>query len=274
VASADGFWSYAWADHAEELRGDFNFDIARRIPPRVKADLARRNPRVVLSYLSRLEAIKHDPYPLHSDPKLVHKWIEGGKEIATSTPFSFVPEGKEEFGQFVDTVIQAYRHGIEEHGAWELLWDGTRPKAERAAQALFRSTVIHYCRAHNIDYSGEANAGRGPVDFKFSQGWTARTIVEMKLMRNSKFWDGLLAQTPQYAKSEEVDCAYFVAVGFTDTELSEARRKSVEDATEVVRERGLKLRSIIVDARRKESASKLRASSDDRDSLRTKGNTE
>ena len=52
----------------------------------------------------------------------------------------------------------------------------------------------------------------------------------MKLMRNSKFWDGILAQVPQYAKSEEVTTAYFVAVAYIDTDMSQERVNKVERA--------------------------------------------
>ena len=175
------------------------------------------------------------------------------------------PENKNEFITFSRNLIQAFKHSIEDQGAWELLWSEGRGRAERAAQKLFQSIVVHYCRANNIDMSPESNAGRGPVDFKFSQGWGARAIVEMKLMRNSKFWDGLLAQVPQYAKSEEVTSAFFVAVAYTDEDLSQLRVTKVERAAALASaHNSIDIVAVVIDARPKPSASNLKASEEER----------
>jgi hypothetical protein len=131
------------------------------------------------------------------------------------------------------TLFAESGQSIEEQDAWQLLWYKSVARSERVVQALFRSVVIHYCRSHGIDLSGESNAGRGPVDFKFSQGWNARAIVEIKLMRNSSFWNGILQQTPQYARSEEVKAAYFVAVAYTDDEMTPSRLQKVDQAAQI-----------------------------------------
>src|SRR5439155_14075764 len=117
----------------------------------------------------------------------------------------------DQFCDFVGAMIEAFVQNVEQQDGWILLWgDSGRPRSERIVQALFRSTVIHYCKANNIDLSGEANAGRGPVDFKFSQGWSARALVEIKLTHSSHFWRGLTKQTPQYMRSEGIKCGFFV----------------------------------------------------------------
>jgi hypothetical protein len=263
VANADGFWTYAWANHAETLRGDFNWDLAkhaRHVDRRQKAKMARQNPEIVAKYLRKLEEQDHEPYPIDTDPKLRTKSWEMGAAIAQHSPLSFVAREPAEFARFVEAVIQAFRHGIEHQGDWTMLWHGGIHMPERKAQSLFRSSAIHYCRANNIDLSGEANAGRGPVDFKFSQGWSARTVVEIKLMENTKFWDGLLEQTPQYAISEEVGIAFFVAIAYGDNEMDTDRIAKVKRGTELVAmEKGITVVPIVIDARRKVSASKIKA---------------
>jgi hypothetical protein len=116
--------------------------------------------------------------------------------------------------------------------------------------------------------SPESNAGRGPVDFKFSQGWGARVIAEIKLMRNSKFWDGILAQVPQYARSEGVQTAFFVAIAYTDADMDASRVIKVEKAADLAaRHNSIDVIPVIVDARRKESGSRLRMSDEERDEL-------
>jgi hypothetical protein len=118
--------------------------------------------------------------------------------------------------------------------------------------------MVGYCKAHNIDLTRESNAGRGPVDFKFSRGWKRRALVEIKLANNTRYWDGLMKQTPQYMRSEGINCGYFLTVQFTDEDLSRDRVSRVEDAARKVSEdRGYEVTPIFVDARPKPSASKL-----------------
>ena len=65
----------------------------------------------------------------------------------------------------------------------------------------------------------ESDAGRGPVDFKFSAGWHRRALIEVKLLSSSKLFRGADAQLPQYLASEQISCAYYVCLGFTDRDL-------------------------------------------------------
>ena len=266
VVNANGFWEFAWQNHAAELRDTFNYDVARNVPRRVKARLARRHISVMEDYFRNLEDTPHEAYPLESDPKLLVRWYDEGAALTADLPA--VPESQDEFAAFSRSLIEAFKRSIEEQGGWELLWSDGRGRPERVVQKLFQSIVVHYCRANNIDMSPEANAGRGPVDFKFSRGWGARIIVEMKLMRNSKFWDGILAQVPQYAKSEEVVSAYFVAVAYTNEDISQLRVSKVERAATLAStNNSIDITPIIIDARPKPSASNLKATQEERADL-------
>lgn len=44
VVDPDKFWDFAWSNHGEELRNNFNYDIARNVDRWTKAKLARQNP--------------------------------------------------------------------------------------------------------------------------------------------------------------------------------------------------------------------------------------
>jgi hypothetical protein len=148
------------------------------------------------------------------------------------------------------------------------MWYKNRGREEDVAQRLFRLMVVPFCRYNNVDLTPQSNAGRGPVDFKFSQGWSARAIVELKLVRNTGFWDGIMAQVPQYAKSEEVKSAYFVGIAYTDQELSKASSK-VESAAMLASEHnGILIKPLIIDARPKASGSKMKATDEERAELR------
>lgn len=106
--------------------------------------------------------------------------------------------------------------------------------------------------------TGESNAGHGPVDFKFSKGWEARALIELKLARNGKVWDGVLTQQPKYQLAEGVQYGVFVVIAYTDDELSNTFIQKVDRAAKMSSKRhGVKIRSVVVDARKKESASKL-----------------
>ncbi|MCH6161045.1 hypothetical protein [Streptomyces marispadix] len=99
----------------------------------------------------------------------------------------------------------------------------------------------------------------GPVDFKFSRGWSARALVEIKLARSSRFWDGVLAQLPRYQVAEEVKRGIYVAIAYTDDELVPEFREKVKKAAAVAsKASGANITSILIDARRKESASRAR----------------
>lgn len=68
---------------------------------------------------------------------------------------------------------------------WELVWNGTVPRHERASQLLFFAVANVMCAINNVDISPEINSGGGPVDFKFSTGYRGRVLVELKLSTGS-----------------------------------------------------------------------------------------
>ena len=113
------------------------------------------------------------------------------------------------------------------------------------------------CEATDVDMSREANAGRGPVDFKFSAGWRRRALIEVKLLSSSKLRQGAQAQLPQYLASEQVSCAYYMCVGFTDRDLHPERLAAVRDMCSRHQDRsGLLVIPRFIDARPKASASR------------------
>ena len=101
----------------------------------------------------------------------------------------------------VQEFVDQFKIYVEDNGGWQLLWndDGT-PKKEIAFQALLMGVITAQCRANDIDIAKEANIGRGPVDFKFSHGYSRTVLLEAKLAKNTKFWSGLRAQLPTYLK--------------------------------------------------------------------------
>jgi len=258
IVSSNDFWQWSWSEMSEQLRGDFNYDVASKVARRTKARMARLHPEAVALYLRSVEDQPLNPYPVDEDPRRLVSMYEHGRKMLPASPhtaFSDAEESSDAFEAFVSSVVEAFRHGVE-NDAWRLLWFGARGAGERYAQVLFRSVVVHYCRANDVDLTGESNAGRGPVDFKFSKGWSARALIEIKLVRHKSFWDGILAQTPTYQVAEGVRLAFFVAVAYTEEEMNAEFQGKLKQAARIVSDaREIKVHAILVDATPKKSAS-------------------
>lgn len=89
-------------------------------------------------------------------------------------------KSKAELLRIVKEIIDHYKFLIENNNMWELLWNGADAKKERAAQIVFFGISDVCCKANNIDISPETHSGGGPVDFKFSSGYSNRVLVEVK----------------------------------------------------------------------------------------------
>lgn len=113
----------------------------------------------------------------------------------------------------------------------------------------------------DVDLTRESNLGRGPVDFKFSQGWRKRALLEVKLIPSTHFFTGASKQLPQYMTTEQTSVGVYLCVGFTDKDFSPERLQPIEDTFRKLREdSGWTLAVVYVDARttNKDSASKLK----------------
>jgi hypothetical protein len=108
--------------------------------------------------------------------------------------------------------------------------------------------------ASSDDVTPEANAGRGPVDFKISHGAFDKTLVEFKLASNSKLAQNLQKQVEIYKKAHDTDKAIKVIIFFSDEE--EQRVKKILKALGLADEKYI----VLIDARKdnKISASKAK----------------
>lgn len=252
------FWTFAWENFNENLRDDFNFDLSQNVDLSEIIRAARENPDIVESFVE--EKIRHpEPsYNMEQDNELLDKWWERGEEIAGGYGVR-PPNQQQNFADFIESLVNEYKHSIEQEGSWNLLRnDNGTPRKERASQSLFRSSLKHYCVANNIDLSNEPNAGRGPVDFKFSQGWKDRALIEIKRARNTKFWNGLSAQLPQYLDSEQIQTGIFVVIMESDQDYKNKRGEMISSILAEIQESTKKdIRVVIIDSRPRESASNL-----------------
>lgn len=233
--SADDFWNYCYDNENEMLRNDFGQDITRNVDKKTIIKLATKRPDLRAEYIACIEETDPEPYNLHADKRGYFRWYEDSKHYCASNPLDLHFLDREEFQKCIESIVSQFQNYVENNGGWNLLWnDDKSPKSEEASQFLMQGIVMHWCKASNIDISREVNIGRGPVDFKVSQGHAHRALLELKLAKNSKFWNGLSKQLPKYQEAEGIDIGYFIIVLQTDKDIK--RLNKIQERVESVRE--------------------------------------
>jgi hypothetical protein len=248
--SAQAFWDYCYSNENETLRDDFGADITRHVDKKTIIEFARHHPELRAEFLKFVEEEGAEPYDYSVDQRGLLKWYDATAEYCRRSPLRLHFTSEKEFRAFNQALLDEFRNYVENNEGWRLLWnDNGVPKSEEAAQLLFLGVVKHYCKANNIDISREVNIGRGPVDFKVSQGHQFRALLELKLARNTKFWNGLSKQLPKYQEAEGVHSGYFVVIVQSEQDLKRLtdirpRVAQVNEATKY------DILALIIDARK------------------------
>jgi hypothetical protein len=257
--NASDWWEYY---ESVKLRDDVNYEIMGKVDKKTIIEMARKNPQIVRDWTIEKEASEGNPYRFDEDPLGYIKWFAEAERYAKDNPLILQPATTPStFFNTINSLLKQFKFFIEEQGGWSLLWNEKTEtdKREKAVQLLFKGIASNYCKANNISIDAEVNLGRGPVDFKFSNGYSQRAHLEIKKVHNGAFWDGLKSQLPSYMNSDEVKDGWFLAVRYRDTNNTKERLKQIPEVLkEISAEKGLNLRYIIVDARPKDSASKIR----------------
>ncbi|WP_293697412.1 MULTISPECIES: hypothetical protein [unclassified Sphingopyxis] len=162
-------------------------------------------------------------------------------------------KGPDEIARLVHDTINFFKHHVENGNLWEELWIGDKPKKERAPQLIYYAIADAYCSAHDVDISPEANMGGGPIDFKFSNGYRARVLVEMK-RSSGTVRHGYDKQLEIYLDASRSQHGIFVVMDYGDLgqkldqilKIQEYRRVTGQRASDIV----------VIDATKKQSASK------------------
>lgn len=161
--------------------------------------------------------------------------------------------GPNEIMRAVRDSLDQFRRHVEAGNLWEELWLGDKPKKERASQLIYYAIADAFCKANDLDISPEANMGGGPIDFKFSSGYSARVLVEMKRSGGTVV-HGYEKQLEFYKDASQTDFALFVVMDYGDlgTKLNEIQR--IRTARLNAGHRASDI--IVIDATKKASASK------------------
>ncbi len=253
--------SNEWWDYyeAERLREDLNYEIMKKVSKDKIVAAARQNPESVRAWAKAQESQPAQPYDMHRDPKGVVQWEQAANVFTHENPLAILPPKDDaEFEKVIQRIIDKFRLFIEQQRGWWLLWDGLKEKEELAPQLILYGIARNYCEANNIVVDREVEVGRGPVDFKFSNGYTSRAHLEVKKLHNGKFWNGLDQQLPSYLVSDEVQKGWFLAVRYRSGKKWDDRASKlgvrVRAAAQLHKR---ELKAVLVDARPKESASKI-----------------
>ena len=166
------------------------------------------------------------------------------KQLHEQTKFYEVP-----LTSFEEAIerINYLKHVVENCDEYRWFYDGNKPiRRESDLHVMYKLA----CYDTISDVNSEVNNGRGPVDFKLSNGRKDSTLVEFKLTRTLK--KNLEKQVEVYKDANNTDKAIKVILFFTNEEQ--------EKTNKILNELGLtgKPGIIVIDARanNKPSASK------------------
>jgi hypothetical protein len=108
--------------------------------------------------------------------------------------------------------VHFLKDAIEHNDGYRFFWMGsTSIEHERDLQLIYRLTW--YGTRFSVD--SEVNNGRGPVDYKISEGSRDSSLVEFKLASNTKLRDNLENQVAVYSKANKTRKAVKVIIYFT-----------------------------------------------------------
>ena len=254
--NAENWW---YSDENAQLRTDLDYEIMDKVEKSKIVEIARGHIDAVRAWTASQEQSPATPYDLGNDPKGVVQWEAASTTFTQANPLALAPpQSPQEFDDVIEKVIDKFRLFVQEQRGWWLLWDGEKEKPEQAPQLVFYGIARNYCEANNVVIDPETDLGRGPVDFKFSNGYIRRAHLEVKKLHNGKFWNGLDRQLPAYLASDEVDKGWFLAIRYRDSKKWNQRARELSGRVQLAGEtHGRDLRSALVDARPRESASNL-----------------
>lgn len=205
----------------EQLRTRVNEHIAEIWRKKHKRDKAALKEQALSgadafrTLLDAMHEVDGQPYDSKSDPHGLIAWAIQGQKFAHDNPLKLPrPQKKSvaELRRVVRAIIAQFKHLIERCGLNKELYAGKRkPRHESTAQRLFFAVAYGYCKANDIDIAPEIDTGNGKLDFKFSSGFNARYLVEVKLSTNNSVVTGYTNQLEEYRVAQEtMEATYLV----------------------------------------------------------------
>ncbi|MGY0588465.1 MAG: hypothetical protein ACW7DY_22510 [Paraglaciecola chathamensis] len=208
----------------EELRervndhvGEIWATMTRKQKQRLKT-AALRSKEAFQQVMDMIREVEPKPYDFKSDRNGESFWTELLNQIPRDYPYDLSNYAgrklsADEVVEVVNKILNQFQDLIENKGLWKELWDENgKPRKEKASQRLFFAVAYSYCKANNIDLTPEADSGNGPVDFKLSQGFDSKLVVEIKLSTNGSLVHGYEKQLEIYKKADDTDLGVFLII--------------------------------------------------------------
>lgn len=213
------------------------------------------------AFSALLEAIhgaEPSAYDMTEDPKGIFIWRRIHDTVAKEFPLKLEahkPLNLEEAYAVVVKIVDQFKHLIENRGLSKELWHDGKRRNEKSVQRIFFAIADSYCKANNLDISPEVDTGTGAIDFKFSQGYDKRVLVELKLSDNPKLVSGYEKQLETYKKAENTMRAIYLVI---DVGKMGKKHKHISKLKSEQLKKGLPTSEVnFIDGSIKPSASKL-----------------
>jgi hypothetical protein len=179
-------------------------------------------------------------YDFENDPKalrLIHDVLAWAQEnlVTISPPAT---RSAQDVYEVVREIVLHFKLQAEQNRLAKAFFVDARPRREAIVQGVFQAVADAHCKYNNLDLSPEVNSGRGPVDFKFSDGQRARVLVELKLSNSTQLIHGFEMQLQAYEAAENTDLSIYLVIdtgyGSSDSALDrlselvdEAKKKNI-----------------------------------------------
>lgn len=157
-------------------------------------------------------------------------------QLAAETDFYKLEDTYEE----THKRLAFFKDVIENKGGHRIFWHGDKA-IQRESDLQILCKFVWY--GTPSDAGAEANDGRGPVDFKIARGAHDKTLIEMKLAKNSKLAQNLEKQLPVYMAASSAKKGIKVIIYFSSAEL--ARVEGILDGLSIKGHRDV----VLIDAR-------------------------
>lgn len=108
-------------------------------------------------------------------------------------------------------ILDMFKQWVENNRGWDVIQSAETRKREKIVQRIIHLSALAYIEANKLDISCETDEGRGPVDFKVSNG-ADKTLIEVKLSSNQQYMHGYEVQVEEYGKAEKTDKLIYVLI--------------------------------------------------------------
>lgn len=248
-------------DYNDEIRRRISMDIGLAMRDMADKKLLKQkllsHPHVMTKMASIYRELKGKAYDFDYDDNFIYASAIIEELIGQEPmPLTATEDSIESVLYIARQICLQFKRMIEDNRMSYLLYYKGQFKGEKTVQRLFILMADAYCRISNIDLSPEDDYGVGPVDFKFSSGYSRKVLLEIKLAKSSQLMHGLNVQLPAYLKAESTYKGIYMVV-MTEHNDEQIVNSFWEKVDKNALPKSLLDNIVIIDARPKLSASKI-----------------